>query len=73
MSKYIQDLQNLQQGLNNNPLVRDLLKIKLTQGEVTDVEYTEINTATKTEQPSEVVGVADVHDRSTGADNSVES
>lgn len=42
MSRYTQDLQNLQQGLNNSPLVRDLLKIRLTQGEITDVEYTEI-------------------------------
>lgn len=71
MSRYIQDLQNLLQGLNNSPLVRDLLKIRLNQGEVTDVEYTEINEETR--QPSEVMGVADVHSGSTSTSDSVES
>lgn len=71
MAKYVQDLQNLLQGLNSNPMFRDLLKIKLTQGEVTDVEYTEITTETK--QPSEVVGVPDVPVGSSSTSNPMES
>jgi hypothetical protein len=67
MSKYIQDLQNLLQGLNNDPMFRDLLRIKLTQGEITDVEYTE----TTTQQPPEVMGVSDVHAGSSSTSDTV--
>jgi hypothetical protein len=68
MAKYVEDLQNLLQGLNNDPMFRDLLRIKLTQGEITDVEYTE----TTTQQPPEVLGVSDVHSGSTSTCSTVE-
>jgi len=38
---YTQLLQKLLQELNNEERVKNLLKIKLNQGEVTDVEYKE--------------------------------
>lgn len=69
MAQYVQDLQNLLQGLNSNPQFKELLKIKLTQGEITDVEYTETNT----KQPSEVLGVSDVQAGDQGTDNTVET
>lgn len=51
--------------------MRDLLKIRLTQGEITDVEYTEITT--ETQQPSEVMGVPDVPVGSSSTSDPMES
>ncbi len=44
MTQYLTDLNQIAQAMANNPQLATLVKYRLTQGEISEVEYTEVET-----------------------------